>query len=78
MNADEFLNIITFLTKCFHVSKSLQFLNIISEGSLVSTVVEKIIVLIPHGPIQGMHICSMAQIYPEDRGTNYAIREVEK
>lgn len=23
----------------------------------------------------GLHICSMAQIYPEDRGTNYAIRE---
>ncbi len=27
------------------------------------------------GPKQGFHICSMAQIYPEDRGTNYAIRE---
>ncbi|WP_113913414.1 NAD(P)/FAD-dependent oxidoreductase [Roseovarius dicentrarchi] len=27
------------------------------------------------GPLPGMHICSMAQIYPEDRGTNYAIRE---
>lgn len=27
------------------------------------------------GPIKGLHICSMAQIYPEDRGTNYAIRE---
>jgi len=26
------------------------------------------------GPINGFHICSMAQIYPEDRGTNYAIR----
>ncbi|KXF81354.1 NAD(P)/FAD-dependent oxidoreductase [Enterovibrio coralii] len=33
--------------------------------------------LIPEetGPESGMHICSMAQIYPEDRGTNYAIRE---
>jgi protoporphyrinogen oxidase len=33
--------------------------------------------LIPHedGPLEGFHICSMAQIYPEDRGTNYAIRE---
>ena len=32
--------------------------------------------LIPHedAPFEGMHICSMAQIYPEDRGTNYAIR----
>ena len=33
--------------------------------------------LIPsqNGPLPGFHICSMAQIYPEDRGTNYAIRE---
>lgn len=32
--------------------------------------------LIPeeNGPRDGLHICSMAQIYPEDRGTNYAIR----
>lgn len=27
---------------------------------------------------KGFHICSMAQIYPEDRGTNYAIREGRK
>lgn len=27
------------------------------------------------GPVAGLHLCSMAQIYPEDRGTNYAIRE---
>jgi protoporphyrinogen oxidase len=26
-------------------------------------------------PIAGLHLCSMAQVYPEDRGTNYAIRE---
>lgn len=25
-------------------------------------------------PARGFHVCSMAQIYPEDRGTNYAIR----
>lgn len=33
--------------------------------------------LIPaeEGPCHGLHLCSMAQIYPEDRGTNYAIRE---
>lgn len=33
--------------------------------------------LIPstEGPMEGLHLCSMAQIYPEDRGTNYAIRE---
>jgi hypothetical protein len=28
--------------------------------------------------MSGFHICSMAQIYPEDRGTNYAIREGRK
>ncbi len=33
--------------------------------------------LIPavNGPKDGFYVCSMAQIYPEDRGTNYAIRE---
>jgi protoporphyrinogen oxidase len=36
--------------------------------------------LIPatRGPGEGFYICSMAQIYPEDRGTNYAIREGRK
>jgi protoporphyrinogen oxidase len=27
------------------------------------------------GPGEGLHVCSMAQIYPEDRGTSQAIRE---
>ena len=26
------------------------------------------------GPESGFHVCSMAQVYPEDRGTNYAVR----
>ena len=36
--------------------------------------------LIPsaQGPRPGLHLCSMAQIYPEDRGTNYAVREGRK
>ena len=30
----------------------------------------------PHQtPISGLFIASMAQVYPEDRGTNYAIRD---
>ena len=29
-------------------------------------------------PLDGLHICSMAQIYPEDRGTNYAIKAGKK
>ena len=33
--------------------------------------------LIPRedGPLPGLYLCSMAQIYPEDRGTNHAVRE---
>jgi protoporphyrinogen oxidase len=33
--------------------------------------------LIPaqESPLKGLYIASMAQIYPEDRGTNYAVRE---
>jgi protoporphyrinogen oxidase len=30
------------------------------------------------GPEEGFHLASMAQIYPEDRGTNYAVREGRK
>lgn len=43
-------------------------------------VVRKYSELIPShdGPLDGLHLCSMAQIYPEDRGTNYAIREGRK
>ena len=26
-------------------------------------------------PLDGLYLCTMAQVYPEDRGTNYAIRE---
>ncbi|HWC63552.1 MAG TPA: hypothetical protein VG501_08010, partial [Rhizomicrobium sp.] len=26
-------------------------------------------------PLKNCHLSNMAQIYPEDRGTNYAIRE---
>jgi protoporphyrinogen oxidase len=32
----------------------------------------------PDTPLKGFHIASMAQIYPEDRGTNYAVREGRK
>jgi protoporphyrinogen oxidase len=30
------------------------------------------------GPLPGLHLASMVQIYPEDRGTNYAVREGRK
>jgi len=29
-------------------------------------------------PLPGLYLCTMAQVYPEDRGTNYAIREGRK
>jgi len=29
-------------------------------------------------PIRGVHLATMAQVYPEDRGTNYAVREGRK
>ncbi|GBF86957.1 hypothetical protein [Aphanothece sacrum] len=29
-------------------------------------------------PLNGFYVSTMAQIYPEDRGTNYAIREGKK
>ncbi|MDQ3427077.1 MAG: amine oxidase, partial [Gemmatimonadota bacterium] len=29
-------------------------------------------------PIEGLYLSTMAQVYPEDRGTNYAIREGRK
>ena len=32
----------------------------------------------PAEPLPGLHLASMAQIYPEDRGTNYAVREGRK
>jgi protoporphyrinogen oxidase len=36
--------------------------------------------LIPNlrAPISGLYLSSMAQVYPEDRGTNYAVREGRK
>jgi protoporphyrinogen oxidase len=32
----------------------------------------------PRSPLNGFYLATMAQIYPEDRGTNYAIREGER
>jgi hypothetical protein len=33
----------------------------------------------PHQtPIDGVYLATMAQVYPEDRGTNYAIRDGRK
>jgi hypothetical protein len=29
----------------------------------------------PDTPVRGLRLATMAQIYPEDRGTNYAVRE---
>ena len=32
----------------------------------------------PRAPVPGLYLCSMAQIFPEDRGMNYAIVYGEK
>jgi protoporphyrinogen oxidase len=33
----------------------------------------------PHDtPLDGVYLATMAQVYPEDRGTNYAIRDGRK
>jgi protoporphyrinogen oxidase len=80
MNADEFLDFaIPYLQRMFPAfQKSWIEKHHLWRARWSQPVVEKqYSQLIPseNGPIDGFHICSMAQIYPEDRGTNYAIRE---
>lgn len=83
MNADQFLEYaLPFLKKMFpHFKKSLIFRYHLWKARWSQPVVEKnysSLIPMSDSPIEGMHICSMAQIYPEDRGTNYAIREGRK
>ena len=83
MNADEFLDYaLPFLTTMFPaLDRSWILAHHLWRARWSQPVVEKhYSSLIPpeDGPAQGLHICSMAQIYPEDRGTNYAIREGRK
>lgn len=83
MNADQFLEYaLPFLKKMFpHFNKSIIFRYHLWKARWSQPVVEKnysLLIPMEDSPIQGMHICSMAQIYPEDRGTNYAIREGRK
>ena len=80
MTADQFLEYaIPYLQKMFpSFNKSLVHKHHLWKARWSQPVVEKYYgSLIPSedGPVEGMHLCSMAQIYPEDRGTNYAIRE---
>ena len=80
MNADEFLDYaFPFLQTMFPAMKrSWIQAHHLWRARWSQPVVEKHYSrLIPpeEGPVKGLHICSMAQIYPEDRGTNYAIRE---
>ncbi len=83
LDADEFLGYaIPFLVKMFpKFEKSWILAYNIWRARWSQPVVQRhYSKLIPSedGPISGFHICSMAQIYPEDRGTNYAIREGRK
>lgn len=80
MKKDEFLNYtIPYLKKMFPEFSSDWILNSHLWHAQYSQpiVVKHYGALIPkeNGPIDGFHLCTMAQIYPEDRGTNYAVRE---
>jgi protoporphyrinogen oxidase len=80
MSADEFLDYaLPFLKKMFPaIDRSWIQAHHLWRACWSQPVVEKHYSnLIPaeDGPKEGFHVCSMAQIYPEDRGTNYAIRE---
>lgn len=80
MSADDFLDFaLPFLKTMFPtIDRSWILAHHLWRARWSQPVVEKdYSKLIPTecGPIEGFHICSMAQIYPEDRGTNYAIRE---
>jgi protoporphyrinogen oxidase len=80
LTADQFLEYtIPFLQKMFpNFNRSWVLKHHLWRARWSQPVVEKHYgSLIPgeDGPAKGMHVCSMAQIYPEDRGTNYAIRE---
>ena len=80
MTADEFLDYaIPFIQKMFpRFNRTWIQKHHLWRARWSQPVVEKYYsTLIPDedGPAEGLHICTMAQIYPEDRGTNYAIRE---
>ncbi len=80
MNADDFLDFaFPFLKKMFPEfdRKWIQKYHLWRARWSQPVVEKHYSKLIPQedGPLEGFHICSMAQIYPEDRGTNYAIRE---
>ncbi len=80
MNSNEFLDYaLPFLKKMFPaLERSWILAHHLWRARWSQPIVEKqYSKLIPSedGPEEGFHICSMAQIYPEDRGTNYAIRK---
>ncbi|WP_416400044.1 NAD(P)/FAD-dependent oxidoreductase [Alicycliphilus denitrificans] len=80
MTADEFLDYaIPFIQKMFpRFNRTWIQKHHLWRARWSQPVVEKYYsTLVPDedGPAEGLHICTMAQIYPEDRGTNYAIRE---
>jgi predicted HD phosphohydrolase len=79
MTGDEFLEFaIPFLQRMFPEFKRNWIINHhLWRARWSQPVVEKhYSSMIPaeESPYKRLYICSMAQIYPEDRGTNYAIR----
>ncbi|GLS04008.1 oxidoreductase [Chitiniphilus shinanonensis] len=83
MDADQFLDYaLPFLQKMFpKLERGWIQRHHVWKARWSQPVVEKhYSTLIPPaaGPQPGFHLASMAQIYPEDRGTNYAVREGRK
>lgn len=83
MDADQFLNYaFPYLKKMFpNLDRSWILNHHLWRARWSQPVVEKHYSnLIPSetGPEKGFYVCSMAQIYPEDRGTNYAIRYAKR
>lgn len=83
MNADDFLEYsIPYLKKIYpNLNRSWIKNHILWKAKWSQPIVGKhYSQFIPDkaGPMEGLYISSMAQIYPEDRGTNYAIREGQR
>lgn len=83
LNADEFLNYaFPYLKTMFpKLQREWILAQHLWRARWSQPVVEKHysrLITAAESPIPGFHVCSMAQIYPEDRGTNYAIREGRK
>lgn len=80
MDADEFLEYaLPYLKKMFpEIERGWIKAHHLWRARYSQPIVEKHyskLIPLEEGPEKGFYLCSMAQIYPEDRGTNYAVRQ---